>query len=348
MKSTRTLAVAAAAVLITLFLITTCGSYTDIAEENDPTTPLGENSKTFMRTSTDGSINTVEMITMQDPVGGRGEIDIVQINDDIAGAVKTVVMLRSAYELSGADIIVLHPLFRYEGDFKTKDPQSSSGATREEYSQGFSTSFSYTDNGGDPPTVTIDGFTYTSFPHVIQDVIDLGASQERADRMMLLTDLSMIHSQIKIKGFGGLGMSQYFGPPSRFKGTRVGTFDLSLSGLTTVTSHFDYAGYSDYEGLYHNGRQTSKTGRDGDGSMSGTASFTAKGNDTTVLGSIDFSKIVLTATVSSDGYYDVTVDGGDIWEVPHDVTNPGNPAMSYLEILAADSKAGSLSLPAVQ
>jgi hypothetical protein len=347
MISMRSLAVTAAAVLITLFSITTCGSYTDIAEENDPTTPLGENSKTFMRTYEDGSINTVEMITMQDPVSGRGEIDIVQIDDDTVDFIKTVVMLRSAYELSGGNII-LYPLFRYEGDYKIKNPSSSSGATREEYSEGFSTSFSYIENGGETPTITVDGLEYTSFPHVIEDVIDLGASLERAKQMMLLTDLSMIHSQIKIKEFGGRGMSQYFGPPSTFKGTRVGTFDLSLSGLLTVTSHFDYDGYSDYEGLYHNGRQTSTTGTDGDGSMSDTVSFTAKGSDTTVQGSIDFSNIELTATVSSGGHYLVTVDGGDPWDVPHDVTNPGNPAMSYLNILPADSAPGKLSLPAVQ
>jgi hypothetical protein len=346
MKLTRSLPVASAVILITLSILTTCGSYSDIAEENDPTTPLGENSSTYMRTSTDSSINTVEMITMQDPVDNRGEIDIVQIDDDTIQKVKSVVMIRSAYELSGGNII-LHPLFRYEGDYKIKDPQNSTGATREEYSQGFSTSFSYTNNGGTPPTITIGGFTYTSFPHVVQDVIDLGASQERADQMMLLTDLSMIHSQIKIKGFSGLSMSLYFGPPSQFKGTRVGTFDLSLSGLLTVTSHFDFAAYSDYEGLYHSGRQTSSTDRNGDGTMSGTVSFTANGSTTTVQGSVDFGNIELTATVSSGGYYLVTVDG-DAKQVQYDVTNPGNPAMSYLDILTADAQPGKLPLPAVQ
>jgi len=347
MKAMKSLLVTATSILITLSILTTCGSYSDIAEENDPTTPMGENSKTYMRTTTDGSINTVEMVTMQDPVNNRGEIDIVQVDDDTSQMVRNVVMLRSAYEISGGKII-LYPLFRYDGDYRQKNPQNNLGATREEYSQGFSTSFDYTDNGGTPPTITIDVFTYTSFPHVLQDVIDLGAVQERADRMMLFTDLSMMHSQIKVKGFGGMAMSQYFGPPSKFKGTRVGTFDLTLSGLSYVTSHFDFDNYSDYEGLSHNGRQTSSTGREGDGTMSDTVYFTAIGNSETVQGGVDFSPIVLTGTVSSSGYYRVTVAGVP-WDVPHLTTNPGNPGgISYLDILTFDAQAGKLPIPAVQ
>jgi hypothetical protein len=347
MKLIKLLISLTAATAVIIPIIIACSGYSDLGEENDPTTPMGEDSKTYMRTTDISTVNTVELITLEDPVNDRGQIDIIQIDDDIVGLVKTVVMIRGTYRISGGTI-TLYPEYRYEGDYKQKDPLTSSGSTREEYTEGFSTNFSYDSGAGPPPTVTIGGFTYTSFPGVLETVIGLG-DQERAEKMMLLADLSMIHSQIKIKGFGGKYMSEYFGEPSTFKGVRTGTYDLSLSGTTTVTSSFEYDNYSDYQGLQHNNTQRSTTNRNGNGSMSGTVNFTATGSSTTVQGSVDFSNIDLEATVSNNGYYLVSVDTVDDTQVAHDVTNPGNPVRSYLHILPEiPTEEGKLSLPPIQ
>jgi hypothetical protein len=330
--------------ILILLSFTACnlGGFTEVGEENDPTTPMGDNSQTYFRTASDGVVNTVELITMQNPGGTSGEIALFQLDDDSSSQVKSVVMVRATYTEGGGNLTIF-PYFRYENEYKSKDPQSTAqGATREEYPAGFSTVYSnYAESLG--TSITVGGLVYTWIGTVHQTILDETNAGTRADMMMRLFDLTMIYSQSKIKGFGSTGTVIYLGKTSQFKGTRTGTFNFSPSGISTITTHFDYTNYSDFENMTVNGRQTSVTNRSGDGSMADTVSFAITGaSGPAVDGSVEFDAIVLTATVSSSGTYGVTIVG-PVESVDHNENNPG--FTSYDDLDPIPTTALKLTLP---
>ncbi len=340
--------------LLLFFMLISCGGITDVGEENDPTIPMGDDSSTYMRTSSDGNTSTVEMVTIEDPdADNRGEIALFQMDDtdnDPQTDIKTVLIVRATYQIAGVKITV-YPYFRYENDYQAKDPQGSAGATREEYAEGTSVQYDFTPDGGGG-TIKLDNFTFTRVDGIYDNIMAEAVTYTRAVQMMRMYELTIMFSQTKIEGFGGLGMSNYLDKTSRFKGTRIGTFDLSPETRWEnlemwVKTHFDYETYSDFSSMTLNGRQTSDAKRNGNGTMWGTVDITVSGTANTWPGSVKYDALVITATVASSGYYEVTLDDGvPVTEnVDYATTNPGN--FTFTDILAEDTQAGKLSLPDV-
>ena len=151
--------------------------------------------------------------------------------------------------------------------------------------------------------------------------------EERAKQYMHIHEHTILTSQTKIDGFGGMGMAQYINRTVAFNGIRTGTFELTSEGLLDNESSFEFKSYSDYQGLTLQGLHRSNTDTSGKGSMSGTVTFTLEGSSDTWTGSVNYDAINLTDTLPTGGYYLIIFDGIDDQgtEVdPLETTNPGS------------------------
>lgn len=327
-----------------IFVSCDIGGFQDLAEMIDPTTPIGENSYSYMRTTTDGDGNNVtELITHNEPDGdGNGEfvfIVLVDDDDDLdpANWKADASLIRATYNLSGADI-TLTPYFVYYntyaaglGNAKQSDDPSDFDKIVDATILSYVTAAHIFDDSV-AGTMTYDGNDYTSVVTLYDNIMGK-AIDVRAKQFMQMYELTIITSQTKIEGFGGMGMIQYLGRTVAFKGIRVGTFELTSEGTFSNTSDFNYKGYSDYQGLTIHGLQRSQSGMSGDGNMSGTVDFTLGGSQTWT-GSVNYDAIVLENTLPTKGYYKIRFDGIDDQGTNVDslqTTNPGS--FDYTDIL---------------
>jgi hypothetical protein len=88
-----------------------------------------------------------------------------------------------------------------------------------------------------------------------------------------VANLAVLSSQVRILGFGGALMAQYKTAAS-FLGTASGHVEVDVSGFTSTTTDITYSGFSDFAGVTIDGTQTTHVNSGGDGSMSGTVTFT--------------------------------------------------------------------------
>ena len=183
-------------------------------------------------------------------------------------------------------------------------------------------------------TLTYDGNDYTSVPTLFDDIIAETDAAVRAKQFMHMYEYTIITSQTKIEGFGGMGMLQYIGRTVAFKGIRVGTFELTSKGTINNQTSFQFKGYSDYRGLAMEGLQRSNTNTSGDGAMSEEVDFTIQGSSDTWTGSVNYDAIVLDGTLPKGGYYLIKFDVLDETGTqvnPLLTTNPGQ--FDYTDII---------------
>ena len=323
-----------------IFVSCDIGGFQDLAEMIDPTTPIGENSYSYMRTTTDGDGNNVtELITYNEPDGdGNGELAFISIVDDIAGAKVTVSLARATYNLSGTNI-TLAPYFAYYNEYSAGLGNAKQSDDPSDFEQVVSTTFldditgAHTFDDSVSDTLTYDDNNYTSIAALYDNIMGK-AKDVRAKQFMQMYELTIITSQTKIEGFGGMGMIQYLGRTVALNGIRVGTYNLTSEGTFNNTTDFDFKNYSDYQGLTLNGLQRSQSDRHGDGNMSGTVDFTLVGSSETWTGSVNYDAIVLENTLPTKGYYKIIFDGIDDQGTNVDslqTTNPGS--FDYTAIL---------------
>jgi hypothetical protein len=321
-----------------MFVSCDIGGFQDLAEMIDPTTSIGENSYSYMRVTTnvDGN-NVAESITYNDPDSdGNGEFVLTVVVDDADDADSTnwkveVYMIRSTYNLSGTDITHT-PYFTYHNTYTAGLGNATQSDDPSDFDQIIdSTYLSYVTgtkyfSDSVPGTLTYDSNDYTSFTTLYDNIMSESTAEDRAKQFMQMYEFTIITSQTKIEGFGGMGMIQYLGRTVAFKGIRAGTFELTSEGAFSNTSDFNFEGYSDYQGLTIRGLQRSNSGTSGDGNMSGTVDFTLVGSQTWT-GSVNYDAIGLENTLPTIGYYTIKFDVIDEQGTPVDplqVTNPGS------------------------
>jgi len=334
-------------IMVLSFLSCDLGGFQDLAEMIDPTTPIGLNSYSYMRATTDaGNIVTVS-ITYNEPDGsGIGEFVLNVVVDDVSDADSAnwkteVYMIRTTYTLS-TGIINHAPYFAYHNTYKAGLGNATQSDDPDEFDQivpsiyldyVYDDPISFDDTSV-PGILTYAGNDYTSFSTLYDNIMNESTDEERAKQFMHMYELTIITSQTKIDGFGGMGMIGYLGRTVALKGIRVGTFELTSKGTFSNTSDFDYKGYSDYQGMTIQGLQRSNSGTSGDGSMSGTVTFTLEGSAQTWTGSVNYDAIVLEDTLPTGDYYLIKFDGIDDQGTqvdPLETTNPGS--YDYSDIL---------------
>jgi len=320
-----------------LFFSCDIGGFQDLAEMIDPTTPIGENSYSYMRTTLDGTNNVTELITYSESDGdGNGELVFIVLVDDAddldpANWKLHVSMIRADYILSDTTI-TLKPYIVYHNQYTAGLTNATQRDDPDDFDQIVSLTHlnyvtddhSFDDSVAD--TLTYDSNNYTSVTTLYDNIMRESDAMVRAKQFMQMYELTIITSQTKIEGFGGMGMIQYLGRTVAFKGIRVGTFELTSEGAFSNTTDFNYKGYSDYQGLTIHGLQRSQSGTSGDGNMSGTVDFTLVGSQTWT-GSVNYDAIVLDDTLPKGGVYLIKFDGIDDQGTgvnPLQTTNPGS------------------------
>jgi hypothetical protein len=285
-----------------IILYTSCGEVGDVGEKVDPAEPMDGESKSYMRTAVSGV--------------APGETNIVEVvtiedpgplGDEIAimrgsddGSKFTVTLTRATYTIKGSNITI--------------------------YLNG---------------ELTYGSHVYKRMDFVYDAIMAEPMGPEDRERdIMRMYELTTISSQVKIKGFGGIGMFDYFNETNRLKGIRSGYYDLIVSGklIGGVTTTFAYAGYSDHAYMTLDGRETSKTGYgsadNGDGNMEESVTLTISGEsgDTwTVV--VDYTDIILDDTLPQ-GTYSVKVGTDDAQDVDAVIFQPGH--FDYTTILDPD------------
>jgi hypothetical protein len=325
-----------------IILYTSCGEVGDVGEKVDPAEPMDGESKSYMRTAVSGvapgETNIVEVVTIEDPGPLGDEIAIMRGSDD--GSKFTVTLTRATYTIKGSNITIYPYLFHSYAYAAYSNPASESGASREIYDQSTpeTHAFSVDDLNGE---LTYGSHVYKRMDFVYDAIMAEPMGPEDRERdIMRMYELTTISSQVKIKGFGGIGMFDYFNETNRLKGIRSGYYDLIVSGklIGGVTTTFAYAGYSDHAYMTLDGRETSKTGYgsadNGDGNMEESVTLTISGEsgDTwTVV--VDYTDIILDDTLPQ-GTYSVKVGTDDAQDVDAVIFQPGH--FDYTTILDPD------------
>ena len=175
--------------------------------------------------------------------------------------------------------------------------------------------------------------TYVALSDVLAG---LGTATERdAACAYQVASLSIQSSEIRILGFGGSQMTQYFNPAT-YVGTIAGSVRVSLSnapGSFTFKVTVAYDGFEDEGGVFLSGAQLTSTSFGGSGSMSGQVGFTIAPPSldpatvtTPITGRIDYSTVTLSNGATSGGAYVTTIDGGGTAAVPAVGTQSPNVA----------------------
>ena len=333
-------------VITMLLAILSCdiGGFQDLAEMIDPNSAIGVNSYSYMLATTDTDVNDVTIsITYSEPDGsGNGEFVLTVVVDDADDADSAnwqthVYMVRTTYNLAG-NTMTHTPYFAYHNTYsaglgnatQSDEPAEFSTIVPDTYLNLASGSVSFDDTSV-PGTLAYGELgnedQYTSFATLHDNIMSEATDEERAKQFMHMYEHTIITSQTKIEGFGGMGMLQYLGRTVAFNGIRAGTFELTSEGTFSNTSDFDYKSYTDYQGLTIQGLQQSSSGTSGDGTMSGTVTFTLEGSTQTWTGSVNYDAIGIEDTLPTTGYYlikFVSIDDTGTEVDPLETTNPGS------------------------
>lgn len=320
----RLLTISVVFLVIVMFTSCNIGGFKDLGEKIDPGEPMGEDSTSYMRTEIMGNDKNVEVITIEDPdVENSGMIAIMHAMDDDDANEIAIVLTRATYIIEDPNITI-YPYIEYAHAYKSNSsPASSPGASKKDFEEGTSETHSFSINDVDAE-LTYDTNTYKRMDHICDWIMSNSETQEQD--MMRMYELTIIASQVKIDGFGGLGMFPYLNdPPIQFKGIRTGTFDLSVSGglFEDVSTGFDYDKYSDHFYMILDGLQTSTSDSHGDGSMGGTVDATVSGTDSSSWNvNINYNSITLADTLPF-GTYAVTIDSDSPVDVDAQIFRPG-------------------------
>ncbi|MCK4925154.1 MAG: hypothetical protein KAS61_09275, partial [Spirochaetes bacterium] len=219
-------------------LFTSCnlGGFKDLGAEIDPAEPMGEDSKSYMRTEIVGNDKIVEVITIENPdAENSGMIAIMHATDDDDATEIAIVLTRATYLIEDPNITI-YPYIEYAHAYKSNSsPATSSGASQKDFEEGTSETHSFTINDVDAELI-YGTHTYKRMDHICDRTMADSVTKEQD--MMRMYELTIITSQVKIENFSGGGMISYFGNPSTFKGIRAGTYALSVSGFGPTTTTF--------------------------------------------------------------------------------------------------------------
>jgi hypothetical protein len=305
--------------LSTVILLLSCntGGYQGIGERIDPYDPLGTDSVSYVRGVVGGPPYTTEVITYSHPGSGAGEFVLTSIVDSADQT--SVTITRADYTLSGTDI-TLTPFVQYRHTYKA----GLSNATKitESFNPDISGMKSFDTSGA--PVLLYEGSPYTDMRNVVDHVIASASTDlERAQWAYMLCEITLMTAQIRIEGFGGMGMMDYLGRTVTMRGMREGSYEMYSRGTSPNTTDYDYSNYSDHLYLTVDGTQTTSASTSGDGSMEGTLSFDLQGTVDTTTVTIDYSNISIGSTLPDGGQYSVKVGAASPQNVSYTFGRPG-------------------------
>ncbi len=167
-----------------------------------------------------------------------------------------------------------------------------------------------------------DRMTGTYVP-LVQALGGIGGATERdATCAFELANLGLLSSDVRIIGFGGVGMTQY-SQAETYVGTIAGSLVVSVSGFASNTTRIAYGGFVDLGGVTVDGTQLTYANSSGSGHMDGVLTFSlapvaADGTAGAPLaGSIDYggggdsaSAIQISNGNAVGGVYIVALAGG--------------------------------------
>jgi hypothetical protein len=297
------------------------GPYQIIGQELDPTVSLGDQ-PTWIQVTPEQTT----LLVFAAPDGGTSApFTLTTIARD-----QSAVILTGTY-FATATTVTLDSTLRYvlanEYNLKVTDRD---GAQR------------FDVDGGATYTTDLDGGILTltgspslgSFLSFQTALANLQATtQDEADCVLRVFQLSVISSETRILGFNGPAIIQYTNPAT-FNGVLSGDISISVQSLFKPNTTLTYQNFSDFSGFVLDGTQYSQTDLSGDGFISNTVAFQMKrdpgdGGSETVIsaqvgyGSTDGSppSILLNAGTPSGGSYQLSVDGGTSFLVGFDVLN---------------------------
>ncbi len=133
-------------------------------------------------------------------------------------------------------------------------------------------------------------------------------SPEDASCAYQVANLTVISSQARIPGFGGMGMLEYTSTAA-FAGTSSGGLTVKLESPFAPRTDITFTGFADFDGMVADGLQVTDVNLSGDGRMSGVLTFhltPAPGPPMAV--SLDYGNVSLANGVPTGGTYGVSVD----------------------------------------
>lgn len=293
-----------------------CGPYAELAQKLDVGAVI-VGGETWISTAPSASGEEVRVLLLGDPpaAGGRAGFAFTAITLDIAAG-------RAVWSTQGdwpgdpaAPTLELHERLLYQlDDQRGTKLLERSGATRQDVNRTVTLGQSRADGRlvltGD---ASMAG-TYVLLPAAL--AARGSSTVDDAACAFQLANLAVLSSQARIIGFGGVGMTQYSEPES-FVGTVAGDVRVALSHkITSPTTDITYTGFTDFAGVAIAGTQTTRVDTSGDGSMSGTVTFSLQPEAPlpaitgTILYGPGDDAIQISSGFASGGRYVVTLDGG--------------------------------------
>jgi hypothetical protein len=294
-----------------------CGPYPDVAQKLDVTTPIADGETWIAASGTE-----LRVLLLGEPAGGGdAEFAFTAMEMDISAGTSAS-SLQGTWREDGAGAATFDARLEYTlPDERGRAPLARIGTSREDVSRTLHVGFTRSANelviGGEP---SLAG-RYVLFRAALAR---LGTSTvDDAACAFQVANLGIRSSEVRIIGFGGAGMTQYFSPET-YVGTLAGTLRVSLDGsfASGITTTIAYSGFSDLAGLRVDGPQITDVNAGGDGHMSGTMSFVleplAGGQPgAPITGTIDFGgagdpadAVGISNGTASGGVYVVALDGG--------------------------------------
>ena len=135
-------------------------------------------------------------------------------------------------------------------------------------------------------------------------------------------NVGLLVSQVRVRGFGGAGMTEYIQTPKDFRGLVSGVINVSgVIGAGNVKMTVDYQGFSDFTGMSLTGPQIGDVSWAGDGHMRGFSDFVIQLDpldpSDTLVGHFDYEGATIRDGFGQGGYGTMTLNGMD-FPVPVD------------------------------
>jgi len=314
------------AVAVLLAVAASClGPYQIIGQELDPTVSLG-NQPTWIQATPEQTT----LIVFSTPDGGpTAPFTLTTIARN-----QSCVILTGTYYATATQVFLTSTL-RYVLNNEYSIPVTSrDGAQRSNVDAG-ATYTTGVDGGiltltGAAGTATLGSFS--AFPDALANL--QATTQDQADCLMRVFQLSVISSETRILGFNGPAIIQYTNPAT-FNGVLSGDVNIGVQSLFVPNTTLTYQGFIDFAGFQLDGSQFSQTDLSGNGYLSSAVAFQMTRDpgdggplETVIDGQVVYGNadgsppsILLNAGTPSGGSYQLSVDGGATFLVGYDVLN---------------------------
>ncbi len=299
--------------LCLLALSTACdgGPYPRIGAPNDPLGALSGDVVTALRPAGSDGLDIL-VIGRIDEESGEGPFRRVTM---VGNATETVA---GSWSLSGEEVELQLDVRWTRPDESDLPPTQTGGTQVEEIDEQSSHTLTY-----ESGLLEFDGEPYQPMPDMMAAITP--GDREAALDAFAVYALTLEVGYGRVLGFGGPGMTQYFGNPTSFVGLVAGEQVVSLDKPLSPVNRFDYLAFQELVGFEVDGRQVTETNVSGsEGFMWGTVDFQwmPPGDEQVeVLDAHGWSGSVFYG--NSDGSDAVRIDGGDPASGTYGVTLQG-------------------------